>query len=158
VTRPLAIGQIRQLRDDSGKLGRDWVEVLRDVPIFSGLSKRHLRQIADSARGQRFERGSQLVRKGERGETFFVLLDGKATVLIGRGQKRTLGPGDFFGELALLDGGPRSATVTAETDLLALRISRRRFLALVESDPKLAAGLLKGFAARLRAANAAPGD
>jgi CRP-like cAMP-binding protein len=124
-------------------LGPSWVTVLREVPLFANLSKRQVRRIADAARAQRFAPGAPIVRKGQRGETFFVILDGKATVHLSRGRSRPLGAGDFFGE-------PRSATIVAKTPVLAMRLSRRRFHALLANDSELASGLLKGLAARLR--------
>lgn len=94
------------------------------------------------------------MRKGQRGETFFVILDGEATLQLTRGRSRTLRAGDYFGELALLDGEPRSATIVAKTPVLAMRLSRRRFHTLLAADSALAVGLLKGLSARLRAAEA----
>jgi CRP-like cAMP-binding protein len=132
-------------------LGREWVNVLADVPLFQQLPKRHLRKLADQAIEARYQPHSRIVRKGERGETFFVILDGTARVQGGRSAKR-LGAGDFFGEMALLDGEVRSATVTAETEVHVMRISRRRFLQMLERDPKLAIMMLKALAARLRTA------
>jgi CRP/FNR family transcriptional regulator, cyclic AMP receptor protein len=137
-------------------LGSTWVAVLREVPLFESLSKRQVQRIADAARAQRFAPGAPIVRKGQRGETFFVILDGKATVHLSRGRSRPLGAGDYFGELALLDGEPRSATIVAKTPVLAMRLSRRRFQALLASDSELASGLLKGLATRLRSLEEPP--
>jgi CRP-like cAMP-binding protein len=133
------------------RLGRDWVNVLAAVPLFESIPKRHLRKIAETATSARFEPQTPIVRKGERGETFFLILDGTARVASGARAKR-LGTGDFFGEMALLDGEVRSATVTAETPVHVMRISRRRFLPMLERDPKLAIAMLKALAGRLRAA------
>jgi CRP-like cAMP-binding protein len=136
-----------------GPLGSEWVDVLKDIPLFSPLSKRQVRRIANLAKPQRFAESSTIVRKGQRGETFFVILDGEATLSVPKGKTSVLKAGDWFGELALLDGGPRSATVTARTPVLAMRIARRPFLKLVASDSELALGLLRGLSERLRAAN-----
>ncbi|HVD66404.1 MAG TPA: cyclic nucleotide-binding domain-containing protein [Gaiellaceae bacterium] len=144
-------------RSKSGRdapLGPDWVDVLRDIPLFAPLSKRQVRRIANLARPQRFAPESTIVRKGQRGETFYVILDGEAALSLPNRKARTLKAGDFVGELALFDGKPRSATVTAKTPLLAMRIARRPFLKLVSSDSDLALGLLKGLSERLRAADA----
>jgi CRP-like cAMP-binding protein len=113
-----------------------------------------VRRIANLARPQRFSEGAQIVRKDERGETFFVILDGEATLSLPKGKSRVLRAGDFFGELALFDGKPRSGTITARTPVLAMRIARRPFLKLVKSDSDLTLGLLKGMSERLRAASA----
>ena len=125
--------------------------MLADIPLFRTIPKRHLRKIAETASAARFQPHSQIVRKGERGETFFVILDGTARVGVGRRSKQ-LGAGDYFGEMALLDGEVRSATVTAQTEVHVMRISRRRFLRMLEQDSKLAVLMLKALAARLRAA------
>ena len=136
------------------ELGRDWADVLADVPLFQGVPKRHLRKIADVAIEARYQPHTTVVTKGERGETFFVILDGTARVGTGRQRKR-LGMGDFFGEMALLDAEVRSATVSAESELHVMRLSRRRFLPMLEKDPKVAIALLRTLTARLRTAEAA---
>ena len=148
----LVLGKGAQ-RGEHGPLGSEWVDVLQDIPLFSTLSKRQVRRIANLARPQRFAESSTIVKKGQRGETFFVILDGEATLSVPKGKTSVLRAGDWFGELALLDGGPRSATVTARSPLLAMRIARRPFLKLVASDSELALGLLRGMSERLRAAN-----
>jgi CRP-like cAMP-binding protein len=135
-------------------LGPGWVDVLREIPLFAPLPKRHVRRIANLARRQRFAEATTIVREGQRGETFFVILDGEASLRVPGRKQHVLKAGDWFGELALLDGKPRSATVLARTPVLAMRIARRPFLKLVASDSDLALGLLKGMAERLRDANA----
>lgn len=132
-------------------MGREWVTVLADIPLFRTIPKRHLRKIAETASEARFQPHTEIVRKGERGETFFVILDGTARVGAGRRSKQ-LRTGDYFGEMALLDGEVRSATVTAQTEVHVMRISRRPFLRMLEQDSKLAVLMLKALVARLRAA------
>lgn len=134
-------------------LGSEWVDVLRGIPLFAPLPKRHVKRIANIARPRRFAANSRIVTKGERGESFFVVLDGEARLSLPGGRSVTLGPGDSFGELALLDGGPRTATVLAKTPVLTMSIARRSFLKLVKSDSELALGLLKVMAERLRDAD-----
>jgi CRP-like cAMP-binding protein len=141
----------------SRALGPEWVDVLRDIPLFATLSKRQVRKIANLAKPQRFAQAAPIVRRGERGETFFLILDGEATLSLPGRKHRVLRAGDWFGELALLDGGPRSATVTARSPLLAMRIARRPFLKLLASDSQLSLGILRGLAERLRAADTDPG-
>ncbi len=136
-------------------LGADWVDVLHDIPLFAPLSKRHVKRIANLARPRRFAAASAIVRKGQRGETFYVILDGEATLSLPKGRNVALVAGDFFGELALLDGGPRSGTVIAKTRVLAMAIGRRPFLKLVAADSELAVSLLKAVAERLREADEA---
>jgi CRP/FNR family cyclic AMP-dependent transcriptional regulator len=138
-------------------LGGEWVDVLRDIPLFAPLPKRHVKRIANLARPRRFSAGSVIVRKGQRGETFYVILDGEATLSLPKGRKAKLEAGDFFGELALLDGGPRTATIVAQSPVLTMGIGRTAFLKLVKSDSDLALGLLKATAARLRDADEGAG-
>ncbi len=100
---------------------------------------------------QRFMEGATIVREGEPGDTFYVVVEGEAKVKDAKG--RTLSrliPGDFFGEISLMDGGPRTATVVAETNLTALALSRKDFGALLQSEPKVTVGLLKHAATLLR--------
>ena len=118
-------------------LGSEWVDVLHGIPLFAPLSKRHVKRIANLARPRRFAASSAIVRKGQRGETFFVILDGEATLSLPGGRSVTLGAGDFFGELALLDGGPRTATILAKTSVLTMAIARRSFLKLAKGDSEL---------------------
>jgi CRP-like cAMP-binding protein len=137
---------------ESDRLGEDWLPVLADVPLFQGLSKRHLRRIAKLGRTRRFPAGTAIVRAGDAGSAFYVLLDGTARVEAVGGRKRRLGAGDSFGEMALLDDAPRSANVFAEDELLTLTIGRSAFVKLVRAEPALALALLRTLAARLRTA------
>ena len=130
----------------------DWLGTLEEVPLFEGLPKRHLRRVAKLARIRRFAPGSALVRAGDAGRSFFVLLDGTAKVMRVGGRAGRLGKGDYFGEMALLDGAPRSADVVAEGEVLALTIDRSGFTKLLSAEPMLAQALLRTLAARLRAA------
>lgn len=136
----------------SDRLAHDWLVTLEEVPLFAGLSKRHLRGIAKLARVRRFASGSTLVRAGDPGRSFFVLLDGTAQVVRSGGRPRRLGMGDYFGEMALLDGAPRSADVVAESDVLALTVDRTGFAKLLRAEPAIAQTLLRTLAVRLRAA------
>ena len=140
------------LSGPSGRAAHDWLVTLEEVPLFAGLSKRHLRRVAKLAHVRRFAAGSPLVRAGEAGRSFFVLLDGTAKVVRRGGRPRRLGMGDYFGEMALLDGAPRSADVVAESDVLALTVDRSGFTKLLSAEPTLAHTLLRTLAARLRAA------
>ncbi len=135
-----------------GGMDRDWVPVLAGVPLFRTLSRRHLKRVASVGRTRRFASGTAIVRAGDAGTAFYVLIDGAARVVTARGRPRRLGPGDFFGEMSLLDDSPRSADVVAEGEVLALTISPTAFGKLVRGEPGLAHELLKVLAARLRAA------
>jgi CRP-like cAMP-binding protein len=137
---------------DRNRVGHDWLATLEEVPLFEGLPKRHLRRVAKLARIRRFAPGTALVRSGDAGRSFFVLLDGTAKVMRSGGRSRRLKMGDYFGEMALLDGAPRSADVIAEGEVLALTIDRSGFTKLLSAEPMLAQALLRTLAARLRAA------
>jgi CRP-like cAMP-binding protein len=153
---PLAVGAAARAAlsapHDPNRVGHDWLATLAEVPLFEGLSKRHLRRIAKLARIRRFASGSAMVRTGDSGRSFYVLLDGKAKVVRADGRSRRLGVGDYFGEMALLDDAPRSADVVAEGEVLALTIDRPGFAKLLRAEPALAQALLRTLAARLRAA------
>jgi CRP-like cAMP-binding protein len=139
---------------DPSRVGHDWLDTLAEVQLFEGLSKRHLRRIAKLARIRRFAPGSVMVRAGDAGRTFYVLLDGSAKVNRTGRRPLHLGVGAFFGEMALIDDSPRSADVVAEGDVLALTIDRPGFTKLLRAEPALAQALLRTLAARLRAAEA----
>jgi CPA1 family monovalent cation:H+ antiporter len=139
-------------RNDRNRVGPDWLETLAEIPLFEGLPKRHLRRVAKLARVRRFAPGSSLVRAGDSGRSFYVLLDGIAKVVRPDGRPRRVGIGDYFGEMALLDDAPRSADVVAEGEVLALTIDRSGFAKLLRAEPTLAQALLRTLAARLRAA------
>jgi CRP/FNR family transcriptional regulator, cyclic AMP receptor protein len=123
---------------------------LAGVPLFAGFSKRHLKRLAAASDEVRFRPGERIVEEGNPGETLFVLLEGQTKVVRGSKLRTRLVPGDFFGEVSVLDGGPRTASVVAETPVAALRLFRRTVLELVESEPHLALSLLEGIARRIR--------
>ena len=114
----------RSRRASPETTGRLWAGVLKELPLFAGLSKRHLRRIADLVQEARFSAQSTIVQEGSRGQTFYVILDGDVSVTRPGRRPARMGAGDFFGEMSLLDGKERSATVVADTDVLTLRIAR----------------------------------
>jgi CRP-like cAMP-binding protein len=128
----------------------DWTDVLAAVPLFADLPRRHVARLTKVAKIQRLPAYTRIVREGQRGDSFNLLLEGTATVKTPRRRAVQIGPGDFFGELSLLDGLPRSATVEAQEEVLLARIGRKDFLRLVQSEPKVAVALLKTMASRLR--------
>jgi CRP-like cAMP-binding protein len=135
-------------------LGREAADLLGQVPIFASLSRRHLGRIASVAATKRYAAGSPLVRVGKPADAFYVIIDGSARVDL-PGRPVTLEAGDFFGEMAILDGEPRSATVTAVSEVLVLMIPRVKFLKVLESEPKIALAIMATLTHRLRAVQAA---
>jgi CRP/FNR family transcriptional regulator, cyclic AMP receptor protein len=124
--------------------------VLGVVPLFEGLSKKQLKKVADLADVARFMGGSTLVRQGDIGDSFYVVLTGQAKVVAsGRTVNRLL-PGDHFGEISLLDGGPRTASVVAETEMTLVIITQKDFLAMLSKDPEITVSLLEGMARTVR--------
>ena len=121
---------------------KERLELLDRIPLFSGLTKRHLREIANLVKEVDHPAGKTIVREGKRAHALHVIVDGTAVITIGGREMRRLGPGDYFGEIALFDSGPRTATVSATTPLRALAILRSDFLGAVASDGELATRLL----------------
>ncbi len=149
-TVTLVTGRADPGRARRGSVDRAWLPALRQVPVLSGLTDRHLRKVAALATVARFDRSTTVARQGDRGDAFYVILDGRARVTR-RGRSATrLGNGDHFGEMALIDRGMRSATVVAETDLTALRIGHAAFLKLIRNEPGIALLLLQSLSGRVR--------
>ena len=129
------------------------VELLRGVSLFSACSNRELDRIASLADEIDVPKGRVLIREGEPGREFFVVVDGRARATVGdRTRVGKLGPGSSFGEMSLLDQGLRSATVTAQTDMHLLVIGSRQFSALIKEVPSVARKILRAMAERLRSA------
>jgi CRP/FNR family cyclic AMP-dependent transcriptional regulator len=124
------------------------------VPLFRASSQRELAAIARVSNEVKAEAGRVLCNQGDVGHEFFLILDGEATVRRHGEKVATLGPAAFFGELALLTGYPRNATITAATDMTLLVLNRREFAGLIDSLPALAHKLLAGLAERLGEADA----
>jgi trk system potassium uptake protein TrkA len=133
---------------------RDLVETLAGVGLFSRCTARERRAIARHAQMAELPAGTELIRKGDPGDALFVVLDGQVQVLDGTHVVHEAGPGAYFGELAILDGEPRTATVVAATDVTIAVIGIRMFRTLLREFPELAEQLLIGLAAELRAARA----
>jgi CRP-like cAMP-binding protein len=125
------------------------VELLRNVPLFRDLDQRELEHLARSLRERRFNAGQTVAAEGEHGVGFFIIEDGKATVYVRGVERRELGPGDHFGEVALIGDRVRTATVTAETDLGTLVTSVWEFRGFVKNDPDVAWKLLQHLAGLL---------
>jgi CRP/FNR family transcriptional regulator, cyclic AMP receptor protein len=144
----------RKRSDHTASDARGWANVLAEVPLFAGLSRRHLNKVTALGKIRRFHQGTAILTAGEPGDSLYVVLDGEVSV------RRTGMPaiaremGSFFGEMALLDGGVRSATVVASAPVTCLTITQSGFLKLLRAEPAIAAALLKELATRLRAAEA----
>jgi CRP/FNR family cyclic AMP-dependent transcriptional regulator len=123
---------------------------LTNVALFSACSKAELQRLTSLFTTVKIPAGEVVTKEGRVGAEFVVIIEGKAAVSIGGSDVATLGPGDFFGEIALLDGGPRTATVTAATDLVGEVMSHREFDQMLHDVPGMARKLLVGLAARLR--------
>lgn len=124
--------------------------VLGAVPLFQDLSIKQLRKVVDLAEVARFMEGATLVKQGEIGDSFYVVLTGQAKVVANGRTINRLIPGDYFGEISLLDGGPRSASVLAETEMTLVIITQRGFLAMLAKDPEITICLLEGMARTVR--------
>jgi CRP/FNR family transcriptional regulator, cyclic AMP receptor protein len=129
-------------------------DLLRKVPLFSGLDDRELESLADEFNERRFAAGDRIALEGEGGLMFFVVESGEAAVEVHGEEVGTLGPGDAFGEIALIDRRPRTATVVAQSDLKTYGLPVFVFRPFVESRPAVAWKLLEAMADRLAAAEA----
>jgi CRP/FNR family transcriptional regulator, cyclic AMP receptor protein len=123
---------------------------LTGAPLFADMPKRHLRSIAKVTGVREYDKGPSIIREGDPGSTFYVLLDGRARVVRGGRTVTHLPAGDFFGEISLLDAGTRTANVIAESPLRCLTLGEKDFAKVLADEPVLAARVLRGVAARLR--------
>ena len=126
---------------------------LKGVQMFSACTDKELAQIARACDELAVEDGAVIVEQGAAGEDFFLVGTGEADVVRGGRHVATLGPGQYFGELSLLDDAPRNATVTARTPMTLIRLRRREFSAVLDSWPGVAHKLLQQIARRLREAD-----
>lgn len=125
-------------------------EQLKKVPLFEGVPDADLRRIADGAKERRFDAGSAIVSAGEPGHGFYLIIDGRVEVKRGNRTIATLGPGEYFGELALIRETPRTATVVAKDPTTCLALTRWDFKGIVVSNPSIAIRLLETVANRLQ--------
>ena len=126
------------------------IELLHNVPLFKTLSEKDLKSLSSEFTERRFTDGQELTSEGSGGAGFFVLESGSAKVTVDGVERRTLGAGDYFGEIALIDGGLRTATVTAASDGVAYGLTRWQFKPLVEGNGAIAWPLLEAMARRTR--------
>jgi CRP-like cAMP-binding protein len=128
------------------------VELLQRVPLFEDFERGDLNRLSRSFKQRIFDAGSTVADEGRTGAGFFVIESGEATVSVRGTERGKLGPGDYFGEIALIDDGARSATVTADSELRCYGLTSWEFRPLVEGNASIAWKLLETMAKRLRAA------
>ncbi len=129
---------------------KDTLALLKTVTLFEGLSRRELEQIMKVAKEIEFEEGHAIVEEGATGVGFHLIMEGEAHVLVGGRKRATLRSGDYFGEMSLIDGGPRSATVKTATPLRSLALTSWAFLPLLDKTPSIAKKMLQEMSKRLR--------
>ena len=150
--RAVTTGKARSEAPPPGPPPRDPVAALRRVQFFADMDRRQAEQIARLLKVRPFAKGETVIMEGSGGAAFFLIDSGEATVSSKGVHLATFGPGDYFGEIALIDGGPRSATVTAATDLVCYGLTFWEFRPLIERNGALGWKLLEALAKRLRAA------
>ncbi len=124
--------------------------VLGAVPLFEDLSAKQLKKVAGLTDVARFMASATIVKQGEIGDSFYVVLTGQAKVVSNGRTLNHLLPGDHFGEISLLDGDPRTASVVAETEMTLVIITQKDFLAMLSKDPEITICLLEGMARTVR--------
>jgi CRP/FNR family transcriptional regulator, cyclic AMP receptor protein len=127
----------------------DVQEAIKNAPLFAQLSKRDIKQLAATLNQRSFPAGTVIIEKGKPGVGFFVIASGSATVTVGGNQLRVLKAGDHFGEVALIDDGPRMAEVTAETDLECYALAAWQFRPFVQDHPDVAWALMESLVKRI---------
>jgi CRP/FNR family transcriptional regulator, cyclic AMP receptor protein len=135
---------------DFARMATSPVDALRRVPLFQGLSDDDLELLGRQMKERRFSEGSAVTTEGAGAAGFFVIAEGNATVSVSGEVRAQLGQGDYFGEIALIDEGTRSATITAATDILCYGLTAWEFRPFVEEHPQVAWSMLQTLARRLR--------
>jgi CRP/FNR family transcriptional regulator, cyclic AMP receptor protein len=125
-------------------------DLIRGIPFFAGTDERFLDRLAEEFNPRSYSPGELMAEEGERGRTFFVIESGEAAVLVNGNEVRRLGPGDSFGEMALIDKSARSATVRADTEVRGYQLPVFSFRPIVESHPEMTWALLEALAQRVR--------
>ena len=126
------------------------LDLLRRIPLFSGFDRRRMERLGMLADEVDVPAGKVLMRQGESGSDMMIVVRGSVAVERDGSRLNTLGPGDFFGEIALVDGGPRTATITAEDPTTLLVISHRDFHSMMDEFPEVASQVMNALANRVR--------
>src|SRR5262245_4783998 len=143
--------EVERAKTDSAPGSADArIKHLERVPLFSGFSDAELRRVAGISNIREVPAGTVLTQMGKPGDSFFVIIDGKVAVQTQIGTGDPLQPGDFFGEMSLLDGEPRSATITATTDVRLLVVERSHFWRLLDETPEITRRVLTVLSRRVR--------
>jgi CRP/FNR family transcriptional regulator, cyclic AMP receptor protein len=140
------------LKFTGGKGESEIVSMLQRVPLFSGLDTKDVRHIAESFKEMKYTPGQIIEKEGEKGVSFFLVTEGSVDIKKGTKTLAKLGPGQFFGEMSLLDSGPRSATAVASesSPTKCLAMTSWTWEAFLQTKPKISIALLKELAKRLR--------
>jgi CRP/FNR family cyclic AMP-dependent transcriptional regulator len=141
---------VRGPTEGSEQVAKRGLAVIERVPIFQGLTKPQLRNVRDLSDEVRYMQGATIVKQGDPGETFYVILEGEAKVTVKNRKVASLYPGDFFGEISLLDPGPRTASVVAQTPVFLLELTRKKFFKMLDREPVMALRIGERLAQRLR--------
>ena len=137
-------------------MAKPGADVLSAVDLFQGLSKRELQRVMSAAKEVLYAEGDAVVNEGDEDGRFYLLLEGGAKIVQGRKTLANLGPGDYFGEISLIDGEPRSATVVTTAPVRALTLARWNFKPLLEEQPSLTRKLLVEMCRRVRELDRSP--
>jgi CRP-like cAMP-binding protein len=128
----------------------EMIQLLRKVPLFAECSDRELSSISKSLKEVHFPAGREICKEGETGTGLHVVVEGETKVLVGGRTRRKMGPGAFFGEIALLDGGARTATVVADTEVTTVALPVWDFRSILKAHPSLALKMLDEVCRRVR--------
>ncbi|MGB9600394.1 MAG: cyclic nucleotide-binding domain-containing protein [Myxococcota bacterium] len=126
---------------------------LKEVSLFKNISSERLARIATIAKEIEFSRGDKIINEGDEGDSLFIIVDGRVSIYKGKEAIASLGPKDFFGEMAILDSEPRSASVIADTEIICLKISREDFTEILIDEHEIMLAIIKSLVHRLRQTN-----
>ena len=132
------------------------VKMLSSIDIFCGLDESHLAMIRQAARDHTFTAGQTVVEEGGADKRMYVILAGNADVLIAGATVANLGPGDYFGEIAVFDGGDRTASVVAATDVTGISVNSINLRSLIKENPQMGLNLIEGLCNRVRKLGSSP--